>query len=362
MRQVTNQRASEQQKSAYKSNPFYARFLHPILDAKDNDFWTKPTKIRCWYCAGSFPNSPFPLPTNYNNNTGAFTTSGVYCSLTCVKSHIRETGGYFMGQRLEWLTLMSSDVFNFHEELSVIDKYRFEHFGGDLAHADYLRMHAIVPTIQLRSFPFVDAPFVFEQPFKDEEISKMHIHPVISTSSVQTLSAGLNSKSHDAITMPPPIARAVKFPGLTTMTDVSFAASPSVSLLLNNVRHYKDEKLTGERDDISMTDANGGEDADAEAADSLGSLDQDSKDNNRKKLSNTTQTDSRKRKNPASARSPAAGSQNKNKRKTSAAKNLKSSLERKASEMTLDLKGTLRPLSADGSKKMNTLIELMNIQ
>src|SRR5207237_10781907 len=97
----------------------------------------------------SFSNPPFPMPTHYNNNNGVFTTFGVYCSLTCVKSHLKEQSGLYMGQRLEWLTLMAADVFNYHETIPTIDKYRFRHFGDDCDDSEYLRLQAIVPNLQL---------------------------------------------------------------------------------------------------------------------------------------------------------------------------------------------------------------------
>lgn len=159
----------------FQSNPFFQRKLHPILEHKMNETWRQPTNIHCWYCACSFPNPPYPLPTNYE--AGVFTVMGIYCSLTCVKSHIKDMGSYYMGQRLEWLTLMAADVYNYHLPISTVDKYVFKHYGGNRDHAEYLAHGAAMPPVQIRSIPFVDLPMVFEEPFKDDEMSKMNLNP-----------------------------------------------------------------------------------------------------------------------------------------------------------------------------------------
>lgn len=180
------------------NNPYFARTLYPLLSNKDNSFWTKPTQIRCWYCGHTFPNPPYPMPTSYHN--GEFRTRGVYCSLTCVKSHVIEMRGHHLPQRLEDLTLMAGNVFNYHKDIPTIDKYRFASYGGDLSHEDYLRNDAIAPRpVFLRSAPFVDLPFAdaplaCEQPFKDET-SKTHINPVLPASIVKSLSASNSSSS-----------------------------------------------------------------------------------------------------------------------------------------------------------------------
>ena len=156
-----------------KNNPFFARTLHPLLSHRDNAFWCQPTTIHCWYSGARFPNNPYPMPTQYDYALGKYTTWGVYCSLTCVKSHITKLGGAFLGQRLELLTMMAADVYNYHGAIPTIDCYRFKHFGGDLDHDEWLRNGGVVPILQMRAPPFVDQPLVLEEQFRDQELSKM---------------------------------------------------------------------------------------------------------------------------------------------------------------------------------------------
>jgi hypothetical protein len=155
----------------HSKNPFFDRTLHHTILLKCSDtFWTSPTKIACWFCGYKFKTPPIPLPVKYKN--GKFEVSGIYCSFTCVKSQIVQQPGYYFNERIECLTLMLNDVYEYTGTVPTVTKEIFKKYGGKLSHQKYLKNHAIVEKIKIRSIPFVDQPLVLEQDFKDIEMAR----------------------------------------------------------------------------------------------------------------------------------------------------------------------------------------------
>lgn len=152
----------------HNSNPFYRRTIHPVsIEKSKDDFWTKPTALCCWYCGYSCRKSPHAYPMPLRFVRGKYEVSGIYCSPSCVKSELLRDRGYYFNERLEALTMMLHDVYNYYEPVATVDKTVFKRYGGTLSHARYLKETAMVCSIQALSAPFVDVPLVLQEDFKD---------------------------------------------------------------------------------------------------------------------------------------------------------------------------------------------------
>jgi len=153
-------------------NPFYKQELHGL--SKAGFTHTPPKKgLSCWYCTHDIGKVCFRKPVEYDVHTDQWKVQGIYCSLNCVKTHIIDDQGFFMGRRLEYLTKLAQDVYKTFEVITCSpNRYEFVKFGGGIDYKKWYKNKALVPKMHLRGAPFVDAPLVVEYKFQDMNTSK----------------------------------------------------------------------------------------------------------------------------------------------------------------------------------------------
>lgn len=91
-------------------------------------------KMWCWWCCHPFDNEPLQLPYNYDNRRNKFSTTGNFCSWSCMKSYALEKYGLTKGSIICGnITLMRKRIYN---KLNTIKRaphrYKLDVFGGDL--------------------------------------------------------------------------------------------------------------------------------------------------------------------------------------------------------------------------------------
>lgn len=175
------------------SNPFWERriFRRPLTDQREEkgaSRWMTKSNHRCHYCGNACHAAPIPRPQSYEN--GVFTVTGdEYCMPSCVKSEIVREGGSSRGQDLEWFTMMMEDVYDYHGDIGDIDKRLFDiYYGGTLSHAEYVKQHSLATAGKtmwcIRTAPFVDMPVVLEAPFRDQDVTNIHVSGPVEDSQI----------------------------------------------------------------------------------------------------------------------------------------------------------------------------------
>lgn len=155
-------------------NPFFSRTVRNTVIEKlgDDDLWTKcGEKHACFFCGYSFRWAPFPMPIKIKS--GKYHVDDVlYCTPNCVKSQLLACSNYYLNQRLEDLTTLLADLYNYHKPVAAVEKKIFKRYRGSVTHKQYIANTAEVCKLQVLSSPFVCEPTCIQEDFKDLVMTK----------------------------------------------------------------------------------------------------------------------------------------------------------------------------------------------
>jgi hypothetical protein len=146
----------------HKSNPLFPRIINSSFTSRqslaDPDFWKKKSdENHCFFCGYQFSWPPFPMPIKING-TEVIVDDVVYCTPSCVKSELVKSSGYYVNQRLQDLTNILRDYYNYYDIPKTVEKKVFKRYGGDITHEEYIQNIAAVCELQIVYAPFICQP------------------------------------------------------------------------------------------------------------------------------------------------------------------------------------------------------------
>ena len=88
----------------------------------------------CWWCCLPFENTPLSLPTRYDDRRQKFTTSGTFCSWSCMKTYALDHYGLSRGSIMcGHMVMMRKKLYDKIGHIKPAPKRQsMKHFGGNL--------------------------------------------------------------------------------------------------------------------------------------------------------------------------------------------------------------------------------------
>lgn len=99
----------------------------------------------CFWCCHDFENTPLSMPYHYDDRRKRFTTTGNFCSWSCMKSYALEKYGITRGSIICGnISLMRSLMYKQRNSVKPApNRFRLKEFGGDLTIEEFRKNQTI---------------------------------------------------------------------------------------------------------------------------------------------------------------------------------------------------------------------------
>lgn len=136
---------------------------HKLFCYKNNEKMKWPIQsqkqIQCWHCISPVSaDKLIPAPQSYDERTGEYTVSGIFCSFGCAKRYILERCKSNTTILLMYLSQMAREIFSFYDPIKPAPpQSSLDLFGGPLSLEEFheFTISQNFPTVELHEPPFV---------------------------------------------------------------------------------------------------------------------------------------------------------------------------------------------------------------
>lgn len=122
--------------------------------------YSKTTGILCWHCCHAFDGHCVPIPREYNASDGTYIVYGCFCSLSCAKAHLLETGTFNSAYQMLLLSKMARHVYGESEVIAAPPRLSLDVFGGPFS---LQRFRCMKNVCMIHEPPFVSSYMVVEE-------------------------------------------------------------------------------------------------------------------------------------------------------------------------------------------------------